>query len=149
MLGASDGQPTAIASDAEEGKAQPPAPRTELAGNRRLAHLRVSDGHSGDEDSADRDMREMPADLTGTVTGAGLGRRQTSRGASPHASELDGEDNEEGIVPPYPSAAPPATSEDSLLSRLSQQGGGIAPQALVSPERLRMIREISADDQRR
>ena len=89
-----------MASDAKEGEAQPPAPRAEPAGNRRPAHLRMSDGHSGDEDSTDRDAREMASDLTGTVTGAGLGRRQTSRGASPHASELDEEDDEEGIVPP-------------------------------------------------
>ena len=63
----------------------------------------------------------------GTVARAGLGRRQIARGASPHAPELDEEDDEEGIIPPCPSGAPPATSKDGSLSRPSQQGGGIAP----------------------
>ena len=91
----------------------------------------------------------MPSDPTGTLAGAGLGRRQTSRLASLYGSELDEEDDEEGDVPLQPAAAQPAPGEDDLLSKLLQQGGRIDPPALASLEMLRMIREMRADDQRR
>ena len=147
LIGAFDSRSTALVSEAEEEVAPtlPPALGAEAPGKRRAADASRRVNFAGARPLTSPDSRGMPSDPTGTLAGAGLGRRQTSRLASLYASELD----EEGDVPLQTAAAQPAPGEDDLLSKLLQQGGRIDPQALASLEMLRMIREMRADDQRR